>query len=81
MSISYDAGMERYARADLSRHRYTKGGKYFTRVGRAKAKGVQALRPTLQLQNSYDVHSLTTNSMKERPLVVSGQKKSKKSKG
>ena len=58
-----------------------KGGKYFTPIGGPKAKGVKALRPTLQLQNSYDVQNLTTNSMKERPLVVSGQKKIKKKRG
>ena len=55
-----------------------KGGKYFTPVGTAKAKGVKALRPTLQLQNSYDVQNLTTNSMEERPLVGSGKKKYRK---
>jgi hypothetical protein len=55
-----------------------KGGKYFTPVGGAKAKGVKALRPTLQMQSSYDVVTLTTNSMEERPLVGPTQKTNKK---
>lgn len=55
-----------------------KGGKYFTPVGGAKAKGVKALRPTLQLQNSYDVVNLSTNSMEERPLAGPAKRKSRK---
>jgi hypothetical protein len=57
-----------------------KGGKYFTPVGGAKGRGVKALRPALQMQSSYDVVNLTTNSMEERPLVGPTGKKNKRKK-
>lgn len=40
--------------------------------------GASALRPTLQLQNSYDVAALVTNSMIGRPLKTPKDEKPKK---
>lgn len=53
--------------------------RYFTPVGTAKGRGVSALRPTLQMQNSYDVEALTTNSMIARPLEIAKEGKPKQS--
>lgn len=40
--------------------------------------GVSALRPTLQMQNSYDVAALVSNSMIGRPLKAPKDEKPKK---
>ncbi|KAF2161196.1 hypothetical protein M409DRAFT_28525 [Zasmidium cellare ATCC 36951] len=52
-------------------------GKYFTPVGSLHAGGVTALRPTLQMQTSYNFAALTTNSMSARPLKMGWKDKPK----
>ncbi|KAK4506175.1 hypothetical protein PRZ48_004140 [Zasmidium cellare] len=49
--------------------------KYFTPVGSVHAGGVTALRPTLQMQSSYNFAALTTNSMSARPLKIAWKDK------
>jgi hypothetical protein len=54
--------------ADLFLFRYFSGGKYFQRVGTYRGHGASAIKPKLQMQNSYDVAALTKNDMVNRPL-------------
>lgn len=53
---------------DIYLSRYFSGGKYFQRVGTYRGHGASAIKPKLQMQNSYDVAALTTNDMVNRPL-------------
>jgi hypothetical protein len=57
--------------------KYAMGGTYFTPVGSTKAKGVTALKPTLQLQHSYNLEDLRCNSMASKPLKVGWKDKPK----
>jgi hypothetical protein len=48
--------------------RYFSGGQYFQRVGTYRGNGASAIKPKLQMQNSYDVAALTEDDMVNRPL-------------
>jgi hypothetical protein len=56
------------AHANILSSRYFSGGKYFQRVGTYRGHGASAIKPKLQMQNSYDVAALTENDMVNRPL-------------
>lgn len=50
-------------------------GKYFTRSGTYRGNGAIALKPKLQMQNSYDVAALTKNTMATRAIKTAAGEK------
>lgn len=66
---------------DLSLRSYdvtNNDGNFFTRTGSYRGHGASALKPKLQVQDSYDVACFTTNTMKSRPIKVPGDNASSK---
>lgn len=49
-------------------YRYFTEGNYFQRIGTYRGHGASAIKPRLQMQNSYNVGALITNDMESRPL-------------